>query len=159
MTGDYSRLHEVECVEYSATVPVRMGVLHNALSSLRFCLHEDVYSLDRKGRIPPWQHPSIAEVHVYLGDKDVYGVAGEWNRVELRYLFPVLPVECWRGFRTAAIELSHRLDIPMVHNGLVVDGDGLDDCFRLWCNELQRVYGETPGSESLAIYIQGTYPR
>lgn len=53
--GQYDYLHEVESVAFNSTDPRPMGEVHNILSALGFHLHEDVYSLDRKPPVPPWE--------------------------------------------------------------------------------------------------------
>ncbi len=58
----YEHLYEVEHVEIHSQVARPVAELAPIFLKLGFTVHDDVVSLDRRGRIPPWQHSSLVEI-------------------------------------------------------------------------------------------------
>jgi hypothetical protein len=157
--SDYHFLHEVEVVSFVASAPRRVSTIGKFLRQLGFSLHDDVFSFDRKGRIPPWQHSSIVEVKFIRQGIELFDVDGEWDQLDFEYLYASLPEQYVQIYLDLVRKISIFLDLEPVHNGEIVSFDSLELIFRECAQDLEREYGETAGSESLAIMVQMTYPR
>lgn len=156
----YEYLHEVEEVELQANPARPVHELLPMFRSLGFTLHDDVVSLDRRGRVPPWQCDSIVEVEVRSGGEEVYGFEdGEWDAIRLRYLFATLPADLIDRFIDVVFAVSHALSLPVHYRGAEVDEASLRRLFAEVQADLAAETGEEPGSQSLAILIHSTYPR
>src|SRR5262249_15015399 len=125
-----------------------------------FTLHDDVLSFDRTDHVPPWQHSSIAEVEFrYRGD-EVFGFkTGFWDLVTLQYLFASLPIEFATTFAEIVEKVALKLDLSAEYRGATADKLMLQNAFQEHYEEVLSETGDEPGSESLAIFIQSTYPR
>ncbi|PQO30430.1 hypothetical protein DTL21_24050 [Bremerella cremea] len=157
---DYEYLHEIECVELRSVAKRPVTELLPEFRSLGFTLHDDVVSLDRKGKIPPWQHTSIVEVEVQCEGDEVFGFEeGEWDVLQLKYLFATLPFELADRFIDVVFQLAGKLEASVTYRGVEVDASGLKERFAFICDELLSETGEDAGSEGLAILIHSTYPR
>ena len=157
---NYDYLHEVESVELHSPIRRPLSELPRLFRPLGFVVHDDVLSLDRDDKVPPWQHSSTVEIEVQRDSKEVFGFrAGEWDVVCFRYLFATLPYELTDRFIEVAVAASARLSLPMISNGRPVDEDALRQWFAQIREELLTETGEEPGSEGLAILIHSTYPR
>lgn len=157
---DYSYLHEIECVELRSVTPRRAVELIPVFKQCGFTFHDDVVSLDRKGRVPPWQHPSIVEVEVQRSGEEVFGFEEEeWDTIQLKYLFASLPFELVDEFVESVMAVSNQLGITPTRHGKEVSADGLRLAFAELREELIREAGDDAGSEGLAIFIHSTYPR
>lgn len=157
---DYSYLHEIELVELRSSTPRRIADLVPIFKSCGFTFHDDVVCLDREGKVPPWQHPSVVEVEIQLNGDEVYGFdSGMWELIQLKYLFASLPFELTEQFAKAVFCVSEALGIPPEHNGQKVTKTDLLKSFELSRLELVGETGEDAGSEGLAIFIHSTYPR
>ncbi|MCW7537019.1 hypothetical protein OOT46_04015 [Aquabacterium sp. A7-Y] len=155
---EYDRLHEKEVVSFIAESPKPIATLRACLLQAGFTLHDDVFSLDRKGRVPPWQHSAVAEVKVLNRGEEIFEQDGEWDQADLEYLFAFLPSECQEKFLDAVDRISECLGLPPHHQGRGVDRADLKSQFEHCLKDLEQL-GEVPGSETLAILIQDTYPR
>lgn len=157
---DYSYLHEVEAIEFRAKKPRPRSELLGVFLSQGFNLHDDLVSLDRTGKVPPWQHSSIVEVEVQLHGNEVFGFEdGDWDKVILKYLFASLPITCAKAFIRVVNLTGEKLGIIPVYKGNEFDQDFLEGEFKRVQEDLISETGEEPGSEGLAILIQSTYPR
>ncbi len=157
---DYSYLHEVELVELVAATPRSVVALVPVLKSCGFTFHDDVVSLDRNGRIPPWQHSSVVEVEIQRDGKEVFGFErGQWDSIQLKYLFASLPFDLVDEFLKAVIAVADQLGITPTRHGRNVTADDLKKAFSEVREELIRETGDDAGSEGLAIFIHSTYPR
>ena len=157
---DYEYLHEVELVELRCVTKRPVSELLPAFRSLGFTFHDDVVSLDRSGQIPPWQHTSIVEVEVQCEGEEVFGFEeGEWDVLQLKYLFATLPFELADRFIDVVFQLAGVLETSVMYRGVEVDASELKERFSLTCEELLSETGEGAGSERLAILIHSTYPR
>jgi hypothetical protein len=157
---EYSYLHEAERVRLRSATPRPRLELLEVLTSQGFSLHEDVLSLDRGGKIPPWQHPSIVEITVFHEDEEVFGFdEGVWDAIELNYLFASLPFENVERFLAIVAATCERLSLCPEFRGKTTTVESLRVEFDRIRDEVQSQTGETPGSEGLAILIHSTYPR
>lgn len=157
---DFEKLHEEECVELVSDKKRSLTELKSTFKTYGFTFHDDVVSLDRKGRIPPWQHPSTVEVEVSCESEEVFGFdAGEWDLIRLKCLFATLPYAESEEFIRVAFALANALALPVIHNGTLVAQSDLKDRFSQIRDELIVETGEDVGSEGLAILIQKTYHR
>lgn len=156
----YEYLHEVESVELRSASKRPLHELLPVFRSLGFTLHDDVVSLDRIGKVPPWQHPSIVEVDVQCDEEEVFGFKrGMWDVLHLKYLFATLPFELTDEFVDIVFRLCDKLGLSATYQGAVVDARTLKSQFSHVHDELLSETGESPGSEGLAILIHSTYPR
>ena len=157
---DYSYLHELESVSFFSDGPRKRSELLRMLTAEGFTLHDDVLSLDRVGLVPPWQHRSIVELKVARKGKECYGFKrGDWDQIVLEYLFAHLPFDCASRFLDT-VDITHqRLGLVPVFRGQSVTRKLLEKSFAEMKDELSEKTGEVPGSESLVIFIQSTYPR
>lgn len=154
------QLHEIEQVELVSSVRKSLSELLVIFRSLNFTLHDDVVSLDRKERVPPWQHSSIVEIQIQLDGVDVYGFdEGSWNLIRLQYLYATLPYVLTETFIDVAFAVSDRLLLPVMFHGAPVDKSTLRHSLSRIRDELITETGEEPGSKGLAILIHSTYPR
>ena len=157
---DYEYLHEVEIAELRSVAKRPVSELLPAFRSLGFTLHDDVVSLDRGGKIPPWQHTSIVEVEVQCEGEEVLGFEeGEWDVLHLKYLFATLPFELAETFIDVVFQLAGKLETSVTYRGVEVDASELKERLIRTCDELLSETGEDAGSEALAILIHSTYPR
>ena len=157
---DFKYLHEVEFVEIHSITKRPVSRLLPIFRGLGFILHDDVVSLDRKERIPPWQHTSIIEVEVLCDKEEVFGFReGDWDALYLEYHFATLPFELAERFIEIVFQLSVKLETTVMYQGVNVIASELKRQFSLIHDELYSETGEEPGSEGLAILIQSTYPR
>lgn len=157
---NYDHLHEVEVVEFHATEPRPLSELLPLFKSLGFTLHDDVLSLDRSGKIPPWQHASTVEVEVLCNGVEVFGFeSGKWDTLQLQYLFASLPTGEADKFLAIIDSLTTALGITPHYQGLETNTAALKVEFERILTVLHDETGYSPGSEGLAILIQATYPR
>ena len=157
---DFGYLHEVEVVELRAEKPRPLAELLPIFLSRGFTLHDDILSLNREGDVPPWQHTSIIEVEIQRSGKEVFGFdEGEWDCIQLRYLFASLPYDLVRPFIESVFSISQELRICPLFRHEAVNAIDLATKFDELREELTGETGEDAGSEALAIFIQGTYPR
>jgi hypothetical protein len=157
---DYAHLHEIEVVKFRSPSPRPVAELLAVFASQGFTLHEDVVSLDRTGKFPPWQHPSVVEVEVLHEGEEVFGFEeGLWDTIELKYLVASLPFENTNRFLDVVATTSRSLGIPPEFKGEETTLDTIRSEFTRIRDELRAETGEDAGSERLAILIQSTYPR
>ncbi len=157
---DFNYLHEVESIEFTAETSRPLAELPKLFTGLGFTIHDDVLSLDRRGRVPPWQHPSIVEVEVRHNGEEVFGFEeGEWNTISLKCLFATLPFDAIVMFIEVVDSVSNALGILATYRGSMVTARSLLGEFERVRDELVAETGEETGSEGLAILIQSTYPR
>jgi hypothetical protein len=157
---DYSFLHELEFVEFRSEFPRRISELVPVFKSCGFTFHDDVVSIDRKGRVPPWQHSSIVEVVIRRDGEEVFGFEqGEWDVIRLEYLFASLPFALVDDFIDAVSAIADRLGIVPTFQGEPVASVDLKRRLVEVREDLIRATGEDAGSEPLAIFIHSTYPR
>jgi hypothetical protein len=155
----FDYLHEVETVTIQAEEPQSIAALLPLFKRLGFSLHDDVLSLDRSDRNPPWQHSSIVEVELLHNGEEVFDVEDYWDTMHIKYLFASLPYELAEKFVEVAFSISKSLSLPLIHRGEVVTSILLRQRFMSYKEEILAETGDEPGSESLAILIQSTYPR
>lgn len=157
---DFENLHEDECL---SLVPVKkrpLTELKSVFKSHGFTFHDDLVSLDRKGRIPPWQHPSTVEVEVTCEGDEVFGFdSGEWDLIRLKYLFATLPYSESEEFIRTAFSLANALELSVFYDGAPTTPTDLKDRFSNIRDKLIVETGEDVGSEGLAILIHKTYHR
>lgn len=157
---DYTYFHEVEVVELRSPSPRPLAELLAVFTSQGFALHDDVVSLDRTGKVPPWQHPSIVEVEVLHQGEEVFGFGeGAWDTIELKYLLASLPPESINRFIDVVAATSDQLGLAPEFGGEKVTIDALRREFTRIRDEVLSETGEKAGSEGLAILIHSTYPR
>ncbi len=157
---DYAYLHEVEIVAFQSPTSRPLAELLTVFLGQGFTLHDDIVSLDRKDRSPPWQHCSLVEVEVRHGGVEVFGFdEGSWDLIELKYLFASLPYDNVKRFLEVVATTSGLLGIPPEFKGEKTTLDSLASEFSRIRDELRANTGEDAGSEGLAILIQSTYPR
>ena len=157
---NYEYLHEVEHVEIRSPIPRPISELAPIFRSLGFTFHEDIVSLDRQERMPPWQHSSVVEVEVLCGGEEIFGFdEGQWDTIRIKYLFASLPFELTDKFVEIAFLMSKEIAIPLERAGETIDEKSLRERFAWIRKELLDQTGEEAGSEGLAILIHSTYPR
>lgn len=157
---NYTHLYEVEQVEICLKVPRPIAELAPIFLKLGFTFHDDIVSLDRHERIPPWQHSSVVEIELLFRGDEVYGFdEGEWDTMRIKYLFASLPFELSDKFLEIAFLIGNELSLPLTQAGAAIDQMWLRQRFNWIRQELLDKTGEEPGSEGLAILIHSTYPR
>jgi hypothetical protein len=154
----YEYLHEAEDVWLVSGTLRWCAELWPILKDLRFSLDNDVFALDRPGKIPPWQSRSIVSVHILRGDKEVYDEHGQWDRLKLSYLMATLPPETLPIFVETASALADRLRLSLHYRSEVVIKEQLPTKLEECVAELRQHVGE-PGSKEVAAAIEMTYPR
>jgi hypothetical protein len=154
----YDFLHEAEEVYLRSEARRPCSVVHSILEQLGYTLHEDVYSLDREGALPPWQAEAFVDVYIMEGESEVYEPSETWDTIKLVYLLATLPKDGIQRFAASASRISHLLRIPMTYGGKLVSEQDLTQALLDCADELRLNVGE-PGTESVAIYIESTYPR
>lgn len=157
---EYDYLHEVEQVELRSPNSRSLSELPTTFKQLGFTIHDDVLCLDRIGKVPPWQHCSIAEVEVQRNGEEVFGFdEGDWDLIRLKYFFATVPYELAERFIAAALAISRNLLLPVRYDSSEVDEAFLRQQFAKVRADLLAETGEDAGSEGLAILIQSRYPR
>jgi hypothetical protein len=157
---NYEYLHEVEQLEICSPVHRPITELAPIFRKLGFTFHDDIVSLDRQERVPPWQHSSIVEIEVLCGGEEVFGFdEGEWDTILIKYLFASLPFELTDKFVEIAFLLSKEFSLPLMQAGATIDEMWLRQRLTWIRQELLDQTGEEAGSEGLAIQIHSTYPR
>src|SRR5262249_6750946 len=100
------------------------------------------------------------EVEVRYHNEEVFGFGdGEWDELRLKYLFASLPFEASEQFIRSVAITSEHLRIASEFRGQITDALRLRKDFEEIRADLVSAIGDEPGSESLAILIQSTYPR
>ena len=156
--SSYDYLHEAEDVWLVPERPLRCAELRSKLLNVGLTLDDDVFVLDRDGKIPLWQSRSIASVHVFFGNEEVFEEDASWDRLRIRYFMATVPAECFPSFVDVVSRVSPELGIPMTYRGAFVTPLVLAEEFRKCLGELQEAVGE-PGSKEVAAEIEMTYPR
>ncbi|MBK7144307.1 MAG: hypothetical protein KBF48_14435 [Xanthomonadales bacterium] len=156
--NDFDYLHEAEDVWLISMEDRCCGELWQVLKRLGFEVDEDVFTIDRLGKLPMWQTRSIVAVHVFLDDQEVYDEDGRWNRVKLRYLMATLPSENLSIFVEAASSVAMSLGLTMEYRDQAVSKAELAAALNAALDELRVSVGE-PGTKEVAIAIEMTYPR
>jgi hypothetical protein len=157
--SQYRFLHEVEVVSFVPEHPRKVQDVVKFLRTGGFKVDADICYLNRKGKVPPWQHSAIVEVKFSLRGEEQFDFRSEWDLMEFEYLFSSLPLENTEEFVSRVEDISAFLNLPPLYQGAETSRAGLEQMFIDCADDLTRELGETPGSESLAISIQGTYPR
>ncbi len=156
----YEHLYEVEQVEIHSQVARPVAELAPIFLKLGFTVHDDVVSLDRRGRIPPWQHSSVVEIEILLCGEEVFDFAeGKWDTMRIKYLFASLPFELTEKFIENAFSIGKDLSLPIMYAGLEIDEQWLRQRLGWIRQKLLDQTGEEAGSEGLAIIIHSQYPR
>jgi hypothetical protein len=156
--SEYDYLHEAEDVLFVPGGVRPCAELWRLLPALGFVLDEDVFAVDREGKVPLWQARAIVSVYVLLGDQDIYDEEGQWDSVKLRYLLATLPSEHIPLFVDKAVALAEALGTQMLYRNQVVSGEQLRADLEAGARELRDTLGE-PGSKEVAATIKMTYPR
>ena len=156
--SDYEFLHEAEDVWLVSDHRRPAEEVWAVLKSCGFTLHDDVFELERSGRVPMWQSSSAASVSIFLGDTEVYDEDGEWDRVRLRHLLATLPETEAETFIDAVRKVAELLRLPMVHRGDLVSTAELKTAFSRYANELRESIG-APGAKDVRMFIESMYPR
>ncbi len=119
---NYDHLHELEIVTFRSGKPRPRKELLRVFGSQGFTLHDDVFSLDRLGKQPPWQHSSFVELEVRYQNEEVFGFEeGVWDELRLKYLFAFLPFECVEEFMRSVEATSQHLGISPEFRGQATD--------------------------------------
>ena len=155
---DYNWLHEAEEVSLVSQSPRHFPEVGSILLNLGYTLHEDVFSLDRPGPIPPWQSESYVEVYILSGQSEVYEPSDTWDTITLAYLLATQPRSGIAVFVSSVSRISELLGLAMRYRGTIVSAEQLTDALNNCADELQLSLGE-PGEELVAIFIASTYPR
>ena len=155
---DFAKLHEEVVVVLCSDRLLRIHDARESMVALGFKRHDDVWSLDRTGLVPTWQHGSIVELDFLNDGTEVYANES-WDAIQCRYLFASLPLNCIPFFVDVVFALSDKLLLSVSLGGRTARREDLLKHFEQCAGDLQSEFGEVPGSESLAILIQSTYPR
>lgn len=98
-------------------------------------------------------------VDVYLDDNKIDSSENSrWNKLEVSYLLASLPKSHISVFCGYLSKMSHFLDLKIFYKNEETNPSTIEEIFFRFAVELVESYGE-PGSETLAIFIQDTYPR
>ncbi len=160
MMESTDELDRIFSVVFQAKSPRSLPKLLPIFLDQGFTLYEEVVSLDRIGKIPPWQHSSIVEVECRLDGDEVFGFEeGCWTEVELQYLFSALPFNLASSYLSVVHQISEALKLePQI--------DGKEATIDMLKNRMDKIHsclvsksGMEPGSEELAILIQSTLHR
>ena len=84
---------------------------------------------------------------------------GEWDTIQLKYLFASLPFELVDRFIENVMLVAGRLGLTPEYQGSTTNASVLRSQFGQFRDELLTETGDDAGSESLAIFIHSTYPR
>jgi hypothetical protein len=156
--SSYEYLHPAEDVWLVPDGRRECTELWRLMPSVGFELDDDVFVIDRKGRLPIWQSRSIVSAYVFLGEQEIYEEEAHWDRIRLRYLLATLPADLIPLFVDKAAALAGVLRLPMVYRGQAVDAASLMGRLELCAQELREAVGE-PGSREVAIAVKTSYPR
>jgi len=157
---EFDYLHESEELVLRTQAKQPCALLWQVLAEQGFTLHEDVFSLDRpkKPPIPVWQTDSFVSVDILDDGTEVFEREDQWNKVVLKYLLASQPRSGIPIFVRAAFALSNCLSIPVLFKGNLITMNDLERRLTEFADELRDRLGE-PGTESVAIFIESTYPR
>jgi hypothetical protein len=154
-----SFLHEVEFISFTPERPRKVLDVVKFLRTAAFTVAGDVCYLKRKEKIPLWQHSATVEVKFFWLGEEQFDFRSNWDRLHLEYLFASLPQENTAEFVSRVEDTAAFLKLPPLYQGMETSREAIERMFATCADDLRRELGESPGSESLAIYIQGTYPR
>ncbi|MFO0810491.1 MAG: hypothetical protein U0746_17840 [Gemmataceae bacterium] len=157
---NFDYLHEVEEVILHSDTKQPCTNLWRLLKQQGFTQHDDVFSLDRPKNtlMPMWQTRTIVAVHIYDDSEEVYDTDDEWNQLVFKYMLATQPREGIAAFVSHVAALSERLNIPMKFRGNLVTRGELEGQLARFADDLTSQV-DAPGSESVAIVIESTYPR
>jgi len=155
---DFADLHEAEDVWLIPQAVRWCAELWPILTDLGFRLDEDVFAIDRLGKLPVWQSRSIVVVHVLRDDREVFDEHSQWDRIKFRYLLATLPPNALETFVEKTALVAQRLQLPMQYRDRLVSKDELHASLESCLRELRQSMGE-PGSKDVAAAIEMTYPR
>lgn len=156
--SDFSYLHETEDVWLTSDTVRWCAELWPVLTGLGFKLDEDVFAIDRPGKLPLWQSRSIVAVYVLHGDREIYDEHAQWDRIKLRYLLATLPPEALDVFVEKTASVAEQLRLSMLYRGRMVTKEELRAKLESCQQELRESAG-APGSKEVAAAIEMTYPR
>ena len=136
--------------------PRSAGVLNRILRDAGATLSYDVYNFDRVDKHPVWQSESFAHVELLADGK---GVDPQDAADEVRLVYPMatIPSSFILTFVDLVFLLADRLAAAVLADGQVVAHDDLLAELDQITTSLMEAWGEEPGSESLAIMIEGRY--
>ena len=154
----YEYLHEVEDVWIVSEISKSCAELWSLLEDLGISLDEDVFTIDRFGKLPLWQSRSVVVVRVLEGEQEVYEKDARWNRLNMRYLLATLPANAVNFFVEKVAAVADKIGLPMLYRDRIVSKVDLRKELELCIEELRSIIGE-PGSKEVAAAIERTYPR
>lgn len=158
-----SHMHRIEDVPERLVVSLilpKERPIKDVCSILRlagFKSMDDFYFLPRKEKSPPWQSSTLASVDFFVNERPS-GYESICNRLSVSYLFACLPVKCGANFIEMLSSLCRNLSAELEYAGKTVSLSEVSHLIQRWGAELLAGLNETPGSESLAIQIQQSYP-
>lgn len=157
---NYDYLHEVEFVELFNSQGIPRSVLLPVFQKLGFKRNDDIVSLEREGKVPPWQAQTLVGVKILCNDEEVYGFGDDdWDLLRLEYMLASLPFDLATTFIDVVFQVSKSLESPLVDQGKEINTEKLMTKLTQARDELLLETGGDPGSEFLQILIQSTYPR
>ena len=149
--------HERLDIIFYSSIPREISEYVLAAKSAGLTYQEDLFVLNRKGNIPPWQHQSIVECSTFLKGKEIFGKRGKWDRIVFSFLFASLPESCWNEFNVVVFKFSDAINIKPKFNDKYINFNELSDVFIAFKQELINKFNLSPGSEELAIIINSSY--
>jgi hypothetical protein len=155
---DYSKLHESESVHLLLGHRVLVAELRPHFIEAGFTEEDDFFFLPRQDGCYPWQSNDIVTVDFFDGDRQV-DCDGVCDRAHFNYLFASLPAAHIATFVSTLGWFRGVLGGELEHRSEMLDPDGVRSKFDGYIRDLLDEVNEQPGSESLAILIQDSYPR
>lgn len=155
---DYSKLHESESVHLLLGRRVPVAELRTHFIEAGFVEEDDFFFLPRQDGQHPWQSEDIVTADFFDGDQQV-DCEGICDRVHFSYLFASLPATHIATFISTLGWFRGALGGELEHRSEKLDPDGVRSKFDGYLRDLIDEIYEQPGSESLAILIQDSYPR
>lgn len=157
--------HEKEVITLVAGEPQSRQELHVFLTGRGFTSEDDFYYLARRDVPKPWQSISVMTVHVANRGLDSCEIedAGEvktglWEELSVDYLMATLPAPFIQKCAAECKSLAARFDLRIKLANIPVKPGGLLPALQQIADNLTAELDE-PGSESLRILIEMSYPR
>jgi hypothetical protein len=159
-------IHESETVLLRANQSWPRAELHGLLTRRGYLSIDDFYSLDRRGKIPPWQSVSVVAIDVlrqtepvYESEEDVLeGKSTTWDELKAEFLLATLPEELIETFCAEIEALAAAFSLQPICAGIECLPAQLATTLKKHAAELAHHHAPC-GSKELAILIQESYGR
>ena len=160
MISKYQEFHEEEVILLKSEKPLSLEVLRRNLAKFNFEKIDDFFSLNRTDKVYPWQSIDVVSVKVYNNDRKLDLEDDEpWNILKFEYLFAGIPFHFTDSLFNIIFTLTGNLHLSVEHNSNLYNKDKLLELFNNYKEEVCKVFGDEPGSKTVWVKINSTYPR